>query len=181
MTAAPAIALDRLLRHPELPNHLDQARAHLRAAGYGWLLDQGDAAAHETHTHMRDLADHHHGEVIARPVDDHPEWVRLALISTLADWITGKARTCLHSPDPRRPQPVQAAAWKPGVIACRHCTHLFALPADSPKNWTCDCCGHVIDHSRGEKIWATAISCGLFMYQLGACIDCRYWNAPETS
>ncbi|MEU6785915.1 hypothetical protein ABZ912_42570 [Nonomuraea angiospora] len=177
-TVAPAIALDELLRRPDLPHQLNQAREALRAAGYGWLIDQGDAAVTDTHARLRDLVDRNGGAFVPTPVDQHPDWVRLPIFATLADWLAGRARTCIHNPTPRRPQPVHAAAWKPGLVTCNDCIALFLLRRDSPKNRTCDGCGYVIDPGRGEKIWPTVISCGVLSYQVAACADCLYWDTP---
>ena len=43
-------------------------------------------------------------------------------------------------PNPDRPEPVFAAAWKPGLIVCALCTPLLKLVGEADK--TCDGCGH---------------------------------------
>lgn len=175
---SPALALDEFLRAPGLPATLDTMRARAKDSGYAWLLDQSDAAARHTQEYLRDLAHTNDGQVLPVPVTAQPDWVRLPLLATLADWIAGKARLCTHSPDPRRPRPVVAAAWKPGLIACKACVHLISLAPRSPKNWTCDGCGTVVDPDNDGRVWAAVASYGMLAYHFGACVGCRYWDEP---
>ena len=110
---------------------------------------------------------------------EHPDWVRLGLISAFMGWILGRSSTCLHNPDPRYPQPIAAAAWKPGLVVCGRCAHLLAIPRNSVKDRTCDGCGRVTTGPENDDgIWPNTIVHGPLVYSLGTCRDCLYWD-PE--
>ena len=106
------------------------------------------------------------------PLADIDEWLRLGLLDSYCRWADGTARTCLHAPDPRRPQPVWSAAWKPGLIVCTACLALLRLRGEADRR--CDCCGRVcagIEHNDG--IYTMTVWLGALAYQAGACKDCR--------
>ncbi|MDN5751364.1 MAG: hypothetical protein L0H64_23170, partial [Pseudonocardia sp.] len=95
-------------------------------------------------------------------------------------WAIGTADTCTHQPHPDRPQPVHAAAWRPGLIACSRCPHLLALARHDVRDRTCDGCGHQCagpDH--GDGIRPVMIAAGALSYAVGVCRDC-WWGADDT-
>ncbi|MGC5012969.1 hypothetical protein ACLQ2R_19580 [Streptosporangium sp. DT93] len=174
-----ALALDDLLGHPDLARVVEDARTHTEAAGYGWLLDQAGAATQHTQRILAAIAAEGGGDLLPVTFTQHPDWVRLGLLDSLATWITGQSSTCLHGPDPMRPQPVVAAAWKPGLIVCTACVRLLSLRKGSPKDRTCDGCGTVVPDT--GDIWANATSYGEFVYRFGVCDGCRYWPVPAAA
>lgn len=102
-------------------------------------------------------------------VDD---WLRLGLLDTFCRWVAGTARTCLHMPEPRRPEPVWSCAWKPGLIVCSACLHLLKVFGDADK--VCDCCGHVCTGlENGDGIATLTVWFGGLAYQAGACTGCN--------
>lgn len=168
-----ALAYDELLHHPDLADIVKDAQTRIHAAGYGWLLDQADAATRHTNDILTTAAAAHGNNILNLSLDQHPDWVRLGILDTLARWVTGQAATCVHAPHVMRPQPALAAAWKPGLIVCLACAHLLRLRRGSPKDRTCDGCGTVVPST--GAIWSTAASHGGFVYQVGVCEPCRYW------
>jgi hypothetical protein len=101
-----------------------------------------------------------------------PGWAWLGALDTLVGWIQGTARTCLHTPHPERPEPVFAAAWRPGVVACRRCTHLLRV-GSAIRDATCDGCGHVcLGVAAGDGITPSAFPFGPLTFWAGACKDC---------
>ena len=102
-------------------------------------------------------------------VDD---WLRLGLLDTFTKWVAGQARTCKHMPDARRPEPVWAAAWKPGLVVCTACLHLHRL-ASAAADRVCDGCGHSCEGPEfGDGITPIVLSLGGFGYRAGACGPC---------
>src|SRR5690349_12137455 len=80
------------------------------------------------------------------------------------------ASTCRHSPDPNAPQPVFAAAWKPGLITCAGCVHLLSLRKGSAADSTCDACGHqCAGPEEGDGIYAAMVQVGPLVFQYGVC------------
>jgi hypothetical protein len=107
--------------------------------------------------------------VEASKVDD---WVRLGALETLCAWAAGDARTCLHAPDPRQPQPMWSCAWKPRLVVCGMCVRLLAAPRSTDA--LCDCCGHKCGGvDVGEPITPIAVMIGPLTYQAGACPVCK--------
>jgi hypothetical protein len=169
-----ALALDDLLRHPDAAAIAADADADARAAGQGWLIDQASAAANDTHRILTAIADATaNGQIHPMTAAQHPDWVRLGMLATLATWIKGTGSTCIHNPKPTRPQPVLSAAWKPGLVVCAHCTPLLRLPRGSIQDRTCDGCGTVI--TDGARLYSSIAALGMFAYHIGACEPCRYW------
>jgi hypothetical protein len=153
-----------------------ELHAAIRAAAPVGLVDQLDAAGVDAHRLMTATADALLGGSNAHGLDaaDVPGWLRLPLLDTVTAWIDGRAATCRHQPDPHRPQPVVAAAWKPGLVVCPACTFLTALPRGSERDRTCDGCGRVcagVEHDDG--IWPGMVQLGPLVYQYGTCRDCR--------
>lgn len=165
-----AITLDDLLHHPNLTHIVEDARTHTEAASYSWLHDQAQAAPQHILTTITAAGG---GDILPLGFNDHPGWVRLGLLDSLTRWVTGKSATCLHNPHAMRPQPVLAAAWKPGLVVCAACPRLLSLRKGSPKDRTCDGCGTVVPST--GNIWANATNYGEFVYRFGVCDGCRYW------
>ena len=112
------------------------------------------------------------------PTSGVDEWLRLGALDTLIKWVDGTARTCLHMPDPYRPESVWSAAWRPGLIVCTHCLPLLKVSGQADK--TCDCCGRITtgpDH--GDGITTLTVWIGGLAYQAGACTDCFHDSALE--
>jgi hypothetical protein len=176
-TGRAVLALDDLLLSPDVA----AVAASVRATAPSWLLDQLDSAARDVEAGI-DLMCATGGAAGKRhvPVAAVPEWVRLGLLDTLVRWLTSRGATCMHSPVPSRPQPLHAAAWRPGLVACGACVHLLALPRGSDADRRCDGCGHLttgVEH--GDGIWPTAVAFGPLSYALGCCRDCRWYDEPE--
>lgn len=111
---------------------------------------------------------------------DVDEWLRLGLLDTLLTWINGNARTCIHMPDPYSPESVWSCAWKPGLVVCTHCLHLFKLAGDADK--VCDCCGRIVAGIENDDgIFSLTVWIGALAYQAGACKDCYQDSALEPS
>lgn len=158
----------------------DQAAA-IRAALPPGFRDQLDAAT--THTY-RALASAAAAGVLTSPAmiptAEHPGWVRLSVTDTLVRWNVGSADTCMHAPHPRRPQPVFAAAWRPGMVVCSACGHLLAIPPSSITDQTCDGCGKVTAGlAHDDPLYPLTVVCGVLTFQAGACRDCRYWGEGD--
>ncbi|MGH3986732.1 MAG: hypothetical protein ACRDTZ_05370 [Pseudonocardiaceae bacterium] len=81
----------------------------------------------------------------------------------------------MHAPDMAHPMPVLTAAWKPRLVTCHGCGHLFRFPRNSVSDRTCDGCGTVVDV--GTVIWTGAVGAGALTYLFGVCEDCRFWDA----
>lgn len=165
-----ALAFDDLLTDPRLGSVVDEMRAALPA----WLGDQFDAAADDTMTITRAMGQRLDGAKEGfLPATAVPDWLRLSLLSTLTDWILGKGETCRHNPHSDTPQPLLAAAWRPGLVACTECVHLFRLVPGSDKEATCDGCGHrCTGPDNDDGIHPAVIRCGLMVFQYGACRSC---------
>lgn len=101
---------------------------------------------------------------------DHPEWVRDGAFSTLSLWATNTASTCQHCPSPSRPAALYGAAWKPRLVACEKCTHLFVLPGKG--DLTCDGCGVITGGP--DEMSSSIVRLGMLTWMFGICRDCRY-------
>lgn len=148
-------------------------------AAAGWL-DQLDAAATEITAALNRSATRDNRQMRRGPYSEHPEWVTLSVMQAVAGWAIGTADTCTHQPHPDRPQPVHAAAWRPGLIACSRCPHLFALPRGDVRDRTCDGCGHQCagpDHRDGIR--SVVIAAGALSYAVGVCRGC-WWGPDDT-
>ena len=68
-----------------------------------------------------------HGATVA-------DWFRLSARDVLVHWSMGTVRTCVHNPNPLRPAPVFAAAWRPGLIVCGGCLPLLKVSGEASMN-----------------------------------------------
>lgn len=156
----------------------EQAAA-FRASTPTWLLDQTDAAAGEIRQNLKAINDAGIAETLAeRSASEHPAWVRLGVMDTVVRWWLGEHTGCLHDPHPTRPQPVAAAAWKPGLVVCGQCTHLLSIARQTAADRTCDCCGRVVTGQDDDLMHPFVVVAGLLSYAVGACQDCKYSDAP---
>ena len=150
------------------PGELDELRAAI-PAGIRAQADQANAARAQSIGWTIHDEDDRVGFVSPPDID---EWLRLGALDALASWIDGHGRTCMHAPDHRRPEPVFACAWKPGLVVCAAC--LYLLDVTGPADRICDCCGHLcagIDG--GDPIYAGTAWLGELAYEFGTCGDCR--------
>jgi hypothetical protein len=159
-----AIAFDEILSRltPEL-------LAEIRRAAPVGFADQLDAA---TRAGISAVERCEGKPVLAVPRLAVPDWIRLGLLDTFLRWAAGSARVCMHNPDPRRPEPVFCAAWKPGLVVCGRCTPMLRAIGDADK--TCDCCGHVCGGVESDDpIRTVTVWLGGLAYQAGMCADCH--------
>lgn len=166
-----ALALDQILCRPDAAEILSSAHGFTPTH----LADQIDAASADVLAglhrvaRVRDMD----GPQLLDPID-HPEWVRLGVLSALTTWLTGEGSTCMHSPHPQRPQPITAAAWRPGLIACVRCAHLFVI-ANATKDATCDGCGRVTAGlTNNDGIRPSIVAMGPLTWLFGVCNECDY-------
>ena len=127
------------------------------------------AAQHEAVTALR--AATATGPPEQLPPSGVDDWMRLGLLDTLLAWFAGTGNTCLHMPDPRRPEPVWSCAWKPRLVVCNHCLHLLKTAGDADR--TCDCCGHLCAGTdTDDPIYICTVLLSALTYQAGTCRDC---------
>ncbi|KXK61960.1 hypothetical protein AWW66_11000 [Micromonospora rosaria] len=165
-----------VLEHLMLHRRYGELVAQLRAATPVHVVDQLDAATDHAHQFMTTAAHAALGESNARTTDAAgvPGWLRLPLLDTLTTWFADQAATCRHQPHPDRPEPVIAAAWKPGLVVCTRCAPMTGLPRNSDRDRTCDRCGRVcagVEH--GDGIYPGMVQVGALVYQYGVCGQCR--------
>ncbi|MEU9516610.1 hypothetical protein [Micromonospora sp. NPDC048169] len=167
----PTLALERIMLSPQCGEILAAVRAATPAA----LLDQLDAAANDaTRAAIEATALTGGAAVTAAPAAAVPGWLRLGVLDALTRWADGTGSTCRHSPRPDRPEPVLAAAWRPGLVTCCHCTHLWRVGREA--NLTCDGCGRVCEPESINPAM-TQMAGLIFMY--GTCADCRPAITPD--
>lgn len=98
-----------------------------------------------------------------------PGWFRLGAHDTYTAWLAGNVRTCVHNPDPDRPAPTFAVAWRPRLVVCIRCPHL--IKATRAEDVICDGCGR---DTTGHGITPNTVVIGNGMsYTAGACADCN--------
>ena len=145
-----------------------ELRAELLARVSTAHLDQVAAARDESITLME--------AVEGRPVQlvertAVADWLRLGLLDTLLRWVTGRAKTCIHMPDHRNPEPAWSAAWKPGLVVCTACLQLLNVVGVTAK--VCDLCGHVCAGVEADDpIHSVTVWSGALAYIAGACTNC---------
>lgn len=100
-----------------------------------------------------------------------PEWVRLGMYDVLLRWAEGRVLTCIHQPSMDRPQPVYAAAWKPGIVVCERCQPMLRVTGSADR--ICDGCGHECLGMPDDGILAINVFTGALAYRIGVCISCE--------
>ncbi len=169
-----ALALDELLHDPR---YAELAHAVTQTIPVG-ELDQHQAANRHADEVLTLIADHVGGTRQAFPTEAVPEWVRLGLLQTWAAYCMGTVDTCLHSPVANRPQPVMAAAWRPGLVTCLRCVGLLAVRDGTVAALTCDGCGHVCGGvDAGDPIFPNTLVFASLVYKFGTCGGCRFGPA----
>jgi hypothetical protein len=123
-----AIAHDEWLR-----NLTPQQWAERDAAAPPGSLDQLGAAGAEAVAIAEAILGNRAESIATCDVSD---WLRLGLLDAFTTWAAGKGKTCLHASHYSRPEPVWSAAWKPGLVICGLCTHLFRMTEQA--DYTCD-------------------------------------------
>jgi hypothetical protein len=166
-----ALALDELYTGPHRTEVLAKINARVPTA----VADQRQAAAQDAHRFLELEA-----PLLGAPVEELdvaalPGWLRLDLLSTWTGWTTGTGKTCMHDPRPDRPEPVFAAAWRPGLVVCRRCVYMTVLRPGSKADRTCDGCGHVVAGlDRGEGICPGRLTFGAVIFGYGLCEGCAH-------
>lgn len=166
-----ALAFEELLLHPRFGEMVRQLRDIMPTA----FRDQIDAATDQTHDGLHQMSRHlQAGQVTGVRADRVDDWLRLGVIDALTAHCAGTADTCMHSPHPDFPQPLLAAAWKPGLVVCAGCVRLLSLPKHGAANFTCDGCGHVCaGEAAGDPLFIGAVQLGPLLYQFGTCAACQ--------
>jgi hypothetical protein len=123
------------------PDVLAQAAAAARRSMPVGQRDQAQATLAATRQLVNDLAESIGKSALKTQFAAWPAWARLGGIGALCNWLSGETRTCGHAPTPKRPGPIVAAAWMPGIV-CPLCAELLTFPPGSVKDRTCDGCGH---------------------------------------
>lgn len=166
------LELDALMCDPALAG---LAEAIARSAPVGWR-DQHAAARSQAvrgNQRLRDAGVYRDGGRFAP--GEVPDWIRLGLLRELVGWCHARGSTCMHSPRAQAPQPVLAAAWRPGLVICMHCPHL--LRANSrEQDRTCDGCGWIAPEG-SRAIHPGQTQAGPFCYVYGMCQGC-YFGPP---
>lgn len=107
-----------------------------------------------------------------------PGWVRLGASDAMVMWLEGDSRTCMHDPQPLRPAPVYACAWRPSLIVCADCTHLLRA-SNAIADATCDGCGSVCtDVGAGDGIHQSTFVFGPLTFLMGLCGRCLADTKP---
>ncbi len=182
MTAAigrAVLAADEFLCSPNRAQVVAEVRRRIPTD----QLDQLDAATRHVHRGMvATVVEGRAASIVALPPSEHSAWARLGALTALATWLAGQGSTCLHDPQPCRPEPILAAAWRPGLVVCSDCTHLLTLPRNSDADRRCDGCGHVCAGvEENDPIYRANLALGPLQYLSGTCTGCRYWPAPLTN
>ncbi len=168
MSRPTAVDLDTVMANLT-PEMADDIRRIMPPGAHDQLLAAQDEALALTQASMH--ATHGVANMGYTPHNDVPEWIRLGVYDTLVQWAEGRARTCIHMPDIRKPQPAHACAWKPGLVVCSLCTPMIGCSGVADK--TCDGCGHICEGvDAGDPITAPAIVVGALVYRFGCCNNC---------
>ncbi|PBC57036.1 hypothetical protein [Rhodococcus sp. ACPA1] len=105
------------------------------------------------------------------PPSGVPDWLRLGALDELARLMAGTGRTCIHNPSFYRPQPIFAAAHKPGLVVCGRCLAMLIVRGENSK--VCDGCGHTCTGPENKDgIHETVVMIGGLAYSAGMCRDC---------
>ena len=133
--------------------------------------DQFSAAAAAARSNSENLYGKKY-PLMSSPSSEVPAWARLSALDALGAFVGGSAHTCSHKLDPRRPQPILAAAWMPGLVTCAACTDFFA-GIDDEADATCDGCGHLCTGTEvGDGIRPMSLTLGYLTFMLGLCERC---------
>lgn len=167
------LTLDRAIQDPLFASVLARCTGQTPT----WYSDQMSAAQDEALATSKQAVTEGAFKTLAEGYTrDLPGWLRLGAFTALVEWTLGQGSTCMHDPHPMRPQPVYAAAWRPGLVVCARCPHLFALRHSSERDRTCDCCGKVVSGVIAEDpIRPSMVHIANLTYSVGTCMGC-VWN-----
>jgi hypothetical protein len=152
-----AVVVDRLLHDPELRPILKTIAAGLPADSS--FVEKLKAARRDADA----LLDRMQPEATHGPA---PDWMRMATTAALVSWgVFRDAATCSHQPHPARPQPVYAAAFRPGLVTCQRC-----IPAliDGTDPHRCDRCGE----TKAETCLMGSMQLGAMTWLFHVCRSC---------
>lgn len=164
------LTLDRALHDPLFASVLAQRSGRTS----GWFADQVAAAGREAvAVSARVVAHGKFDKLTEGHTCDLPAWLRLGAFTALVEWTLGQGSTCLHAPDAKRPEPVYAVAWRPGLVTCSRCMHLFALRHASERDRMCDACGKVVAGiAADDPIRPSMVHIANLTYSVGTCREC---------
>ncbi|MER7280488.1 hypothetical protein ABT369_39225 [Dactylosporangium sp. NPDC000244] len=169
------LAMEQLFLHPDFPKLAEHVHKLLPVDA----ADQHGAANRHTRELASAIGDHLNSTRIEGGPDAVPGWLRLGVIEAWIGHCSGTADTCRHSPAIGSPQPVLAAAWRPGVIVCGRCTHLLPPVRNSVQDRTCDGCGHeCAGVDADDPIYPSVVQLGSLIFQFGMCDSCRLDALP---
>lgn len=171
-TAQDAIELDELLTSPNATSIVEGVRARTPK----WFQDQQEATAAELARGLDSFAVRTTGSRAQQlPIAAIPAWFRLSLFDEMTRWTSGAGETCQHSPHPDAPQPIFAAAWRPGLMVCTACLFLLSPPAGSVASRRCDGCGHVVTGPDDDDLITTrTVHLGQLIFSAGTCDRCAW-------
>jgi hypothetical protein len=163
-----AVVVDQLLHDPELRPVLDKIAAGSRSKAGSSFVDQLHAARRDADA----LLDRMQPEATHGPA---PDWMRMATTAALVSWgVFREAVTCSHQPDPARPQPVYAAAFRPGLVTCQQCIPALIHGTD-PHH--CDRCGE----TKTETCLMGSMQLGTMTWLFHICPSCSATIAEPTT
>lgn len=98
---------------------------------------------------------------------DLPVWLAAKLTTQRQAWASGLTRNCVHDPQPGRAL-AHMCSWKPEIVACPRCTHLFNIAAHDPDAHRCDCCDRDVADTIGGKMTISGVT-----YWFAVCEACQ--------
>jgi hypothetical protein len=167
---------EAIITDPVRSTELDAARKRAPVD----YMDQLNAAERESARYVRDaLAS---GDLLNERVlsaADNPPWVRRPMFEAMITWVIGLGKVCVHNPSSRRPQPVYAAMWRPGVVVCAHCTPLLSMPGRglSVQDRTCPGCKRITGGPDSDELHLHGVQSSVMTFAFTVCTACRYWDA----
>lgn len=159
-----AIMVDRLLHDPKLRPILATIAAGFPAES--WFVDQLNAARRDADA----LLDRMQPECSGRA----PDWVRVGATAAAVRWgVLDDVATCSHQPHHDRPEPVYAAAFRPGLVTCQQCIPAL-LHGASP--YHCDRCRE----THVEICLMGSMQLGVMTWLFHICRSCSTFAEPAT-
>lgn len=161
-----AVHLDRMLAN--LTDEAAETFARSAEERHPGLGDQLNAATHEADKvarHLGDIQTEHRGR------SSIPAWLRIPALTELVSWGAGDSRTCRHAPSPLRPQPVMAAAHRPGLVSCLECAPAL-LRAHGEEDRRCDGCQRIVTGEADDPIFPGRLRIAALIFTFGTCSFC---------
>lgn len=132
-------------------------------------------------THAHDLLAHvaaNFGSGVGA-APDLPEGLRAVLMPIYDAFQSGRSNTCTHSPDPASGQTVLAAAWRPDLVVCRHCSYFLIDRPEPARDVVCDGCGkRAAGHGPAEQTWLAMVQLRHMLIQVDLCGACLPNTVP---